>query len=167
MVKQTIIYRVSQMLRWSGSFVCLYFYCVCLISVCCIYSFIFCYCISWRYIAVYINVERPATFRPMRCVCRTWRWRPCLAPSPGLPVGRTPPSLARPTGCRAAAPWSGCSGRHSEQRSSTPVKGKGSPYSITKRRVPQLIPVLGSQPASDVNHKPHGRLPLLSVRSLQ
>jgi len=28
-------------------------------------------------------------------------------------------------------------------------KSKGSPYSITKRRVPELIPVLGSQPAGD------------------
>ena len=28
---------------------------------------------------------------------------------------------------------------------------KGSPYSITERRVPELIPVLGSQPAGDVN----------------
>jgi len=36
----------------------------------------------------------------------------------------------------------------------------GSPYSITERRVPALIPVLGSQPAGDVNHKPGGRLPL-------
>jgi len=27
---------------------------------------------------------------------------------------------------------------------------KGSPYSITERRVPELIPVLGSQPAGDV-----------------
>jgi len=34
--------------------------------------------------------------------------------------------------------------------------------SITKRRVPELIPVLGSQPAGDVSHKPGGRLPLLS-----
>jgi len=33
-------------------------------------------------------------------------------------------------------------------------KGKGSPYSITERRVPELIPVLGSQPAGDVSHKP-------------
>ena len=41
---------------------------------------------------------------------------------------------------------------------------KGSPYSITKRRVPELIPVLGSQPAGDVNHKPGGRLLLLSAR---
>ena len=29
---------------------------------------------------------------------------------------------------------------------------KGSPYSITERRVPELIPVLGSQPAGDVSH---------------
>jgi len=41
---------------------------------------------------------------------------------------------------------------------------KGSPYSTTERRVPELIPVLGSQPAGDVNHKPDGRLPLLSAR---
>jgi len=44
------------------------------------------------------------------------------------------------------------------------TKGKGSPYSTAKRRVPKLIPVLGSQPAGDVNHKPGGRLPLLSAR---
>ena len=31
-----------------------------------------------------------------------------------------------------------------------------SPYSITERRVPELIPVLGSQPAGDVSHKPGG-----------
>jgi len=43
-------------------------------------------------------------------------------------------------------------------------KGKGSPYSVTERRVPELIPVLGSQPAGDVSHKPGGRLPLLSAR---
>ena len=40
---------------------------------------------------------------------------------------------------------------------------KGSPYSIAERRVPELIPVLGSQPAGDVSHKPGGRLPLLSL----
>jgi len=40
-------------------------------------------------------------------------------------------------------------------------KGKGSPHSIARRRVPELIPVLGSQPLGDVNHKPDGRLPLL------
>ena len=43
-------------------------------------------------------------------------------------------------------------------------KGKGNPYSITDRRVPELIPVLDSQPAGDVSHKPGGRLPLLSAR---
>jgi len=41
---------------------------------------------------------------------------------------------------------------------------KGSPYSITERRVLELIAVLGSQPAGDVCHKPGGRLPLLSAR---
>ena len=41
---------------------------------------------------------------------------------------------------------------------------KGSPNSITERRVPELIPVLGSQPADDVSHKPGGRLPLPSSR---
>ena len=36
---------------------------------------------------------------------------------------------------------------------------------ITERRVPELIPVLGSQPAGHVTHKPGGRLPLLSASS--
>ena len=43
-------------------------------------------------------------------------------------------------------------------------KGKGSPYLITECRVQGLIPVLGSQPAGGVSHKPGGRLPLLSAR---
>jgi len=43
-------------------------------------------------------------------------------------------------------------------------KGKASPYSITERSVPELISVLGSQPAGDVSHIPGGRLPLLSAR---
>ena len=30
------------------------------------------------------------------------------------------------------------------------VKGKGSSYSITERRAPELMPVLGSQPTGDV-----------------
>ena len=46
----------------------------------------------------------------------------------------------------------------------TKKEGKGSPYSITERRVPELNPVLGSQPAGEVSHKPGGRLPLLSGR---
>jgi len=39
-------------------------------------------------------------------------------------------------------------------RNSQGLKGKGSPYLIAGRRVPELIPVLDSQPAGDVNHKP-------------
>jgi len=35
---------------------------------------------------------------------------------------------------------------------------------FTDHRVPELIPVLSSQPAGDVIHKPGGRLPLLSTR---
>jgi len=35
---------------------------------------------------------------------------------------------------------------------------------ITERRVLELIPVLGSQPAGDVSHTPGCRLPLLSAR---
>ena len=56
----------------------------------------------------------------------------------------------------------------SKTRIRGPVKGKGkakgSPYSTAERRVPELIPVLGSQPAGDMSHKPGGRLPLLSAR---
>jgi len=44
------------------------------------------------------------------------------------------------------------------------LKGKDSPYSIAERRVPELTPVLGSQPASDMSHKSGGRLPLLYAR---
>ena len=46
----------------------------------------------------------------------------------------------------------------------TSKKGKGSPSSITESRVPELIPVLGSQLAGEVTLKPGGRLPLLSAR---
>ena len=35
---------------------------------------------------------------------------------------------------------------------------------LVERRFPELIPVLGSQPAGDVSHKPGGRLQLLSAR---
>ena len=44
------------------------------------------------------------------------------------------------------------------------LKRKGSSCSIAERRIPELIPVLGSQPASYVSHKSGGRLPLLSAR---
>jgi len=55
-------------------------------------------------------------------------------------------------------------GHDCEPRRSNCKKGKGSPYSITEHRVLEPIPVLGSQPAGDVSHKPGGRLPLLSTR---
>jgi len=45
-------------------------------------------------------------------------------------------------------------GRLRRRPAITSKKGKRSRYSITKRRVPELIPVLRSQPASDMNHKP-------------
>ena len=35
---------------------------------------------------------------------------------------------------------------------------------MVERKVPELIHVLGSQPADDVSHKPGDRLPLLSAR---
>ena len=47
---------------------------------------------------------------------------------------------------------------------STVKKGIGSPYSIAARRVQELIPVLGSQPAGDVSHEHDGRLSVLSAR---
>ena len=52
----------------------------------------------------------------------------------------------------------------SEYNCNLGLKGKSSPYSITKHRVPELIAVLGSQPAGDASHKPGSRLPLLSAR---
>jgi len=52
------------------------------------------------------------------------------------------------------------------QRTRKKVKGKGSPHSITERRVPGLIPVLGRQPAGDMSHKPGTRLPLVSARTV-
>jgi len=49
-------------------------------------------------------------------------------------------------------------------RSTGRPKRTWSPYSITERRVPELIPILGSQPAGDVSHKAGSRLSLLSAR---
>ena len=40
----------------------------------------------------------------------------------------------------------------------------GKKVKVAKRRVPELILVLGSHPTGDVSHKPSGRLPLLSTR---
>ena len=75
-------------------------------------------------------------------------------------------SLATGNRCR----WRTCTALPASVRfpaccARTKGKGKGSTYSITERRVPELIPILGSQPAGDVSHKPSGRLPLVSARS--
>ena len=54
---------------------------------------------------------------------------------------------------------------HSNSRQLLCVKKvKVARISIAERRVPQLILVLGSQPAGDVSHEPGGGLPLLSTR---
>ena len=71
---------------------------------------------------------------------------------------RTPTQPTRSTQYSAALSGTG------QQFIQSCNKGKGSQYSITERRVQELIPVLGSQPAGDVSHKPSGRLPLLSAR---
>ena len=62
------------------------------------------------------------------------------------------------------ASWASRRDSFSAHTHTAKCEGKGSPYSITERRGPELIPVLGSQPAGDVSHKPGGRLPLLSAR---
>ena len=57
--------------------------------------------------------------------------------------------------------------RNANTQYTTLLTVKGSPSSITECRIPEVsevIPVLGSQPAGDVSHKPGGRLPLLSAR---
>ena len=44
------------------------------------------------------------------------------------------------------------------------VYAAGKVTTLPSLGVTELIPVLGSQPAGDVSHKPGGRLPLLSAR---
>jgi len=65
--------------------------------------------------------------------------------------GAMPPNLIGPN-------------KFQERSSGIFKKDKGSPYSIIERMVPELIPVLGSQPAGDMSHKPGGRLSLISAR---
>ena len=75
-------------------------------------------------------------------------------------------SIGLQTGNGRRFPWGNggnCPRRKTPHRAPR-KKGKGSPYSITERRVLELIPVLGSQPACDVSHKPGGRLSLLFAR---
>jgi len=79
-----------------------------------------------------------------------------------LPLGNPGPDLTR----GSLGPPESTSKRRLDRliRDQQIKKGKGSPYSITEGTVPELIPVLCSQPAGDVSHKPGGRLPLLSAR---
>jgi len=56
----------------------------------------------------------------------------------------------RPSDCKSDAP-----SRHASK--------EVNPFSNTERRVLELVPVLGSQPAGGVSHKPGDRLPLLSA----
>jgi len=77
--------------------------------------------------------------------------RAAAAPPPGVELAMIV-EVRRPIALRHRATHHYCKG-----------KGKSSPYSIAERRVPELIPVLGSQPAGDVSHKPGGRLPGLQL----
>jgi len=80
-----------------------------------------------------------------------------------LMLGSAPAAVDRhlsPAGPTAANPPQNATDRHTPYRYII----KGSPYSITERRVLELIPVLGSHRAGGVSHKPGGRLPLLSAR---
>ena len=77
--------------------------------------------------------------------------RAVAAPPPGVELAMIV-EVRRPIALRHRTKHHYCKG-----------KGKSSPYSIAERRVPELIPVLGSQPAGDVSHKPGGRLPGLQL----
>ena len=72
------------------------------------------------------------------------------------------PQLRPKPGCRTINPRAARSTKY--RTIYHKIKGKRSLYSTAERMVPELIPVLGSQPAGDVSHKPDGRLPLLSAR---
>jgi len=75
----------------------------------------------------------------------------------------TPPLSFLQAGCPSCRPTNSVNALKALQACNKQHK-KGSPYSITECRAPELIPVLGSQPAGDASHKPGGRLPLLSAR---
>jgi len=60
--------------------------------------------------------------------------------------------------------WTICKQSAPRSREITTLTPHHSPVLDYRARGPELIPVLGSQPAGDVSHKPGGRLPLLSAR---
>ena len=113
-----------------------------------------------------------SAFRQLSSTCRTAFPAQHLRPSGGSQLlALRPGTLSRIlSGIKRAAQTVLKRGRSRDTSASSALgilndykKGKSSPYSITERRVPELIPVLGSQPAGDVSHKPGGRLPLLSA----
>jgi len=127
MVKQTIIIsRLCQTLCWFVSFVsrCI-FYCVCLISVCCINSFIFCYHVRRWNKAVY-EVSQLVTGQAQLPVAVCPRWPALRSParalllvicsnhSPKMPrfwsrdMGQTDRRMDRPiTASTIASLWAG------------------------------------------------------------
>ena len=114
-----------------------------------------------------VPAAAPSSSRPSSREQTRWCWGPAQC----CTCGR---AWSAPGSCRSDQPR--CRTIRPMSLPSTPThpatnishqiskKGKGSPYSITERRVPELIPVLGSQPASDVSHEPDSRLSLLSAR---
>ena len=95
----------------------------------------------------------------------------CLdAPSPSFvqpPPSPPPPQPSSLASSSSTAPAAAAAAESSVQKLPLKVtrktsKVKVSRYSITERRVPEPTPLLGSQPAGGVSHKPGGRLPLLS-----
>ena len=94
---------------------------------------------------------------------RAWRWRCCWRPS------RQPSASAQRSWEKCTSRTDSCRLQSTCRRAQRPsaqtiLHTAYSSYSITERRVPEPISVLGSQPAGDVSHKPGGRLPLLSAR---
>jgi len=112
------------------------------------------------------------------CVCGDRRTRVCEQLAQGCCMNLVRPGVepatfyvaskhpnrytTRPHGCQSKKTWGPVQNKC--WAAVSPKYKKGSPYSIAERRVPELIPVLGSQPVGDVSHKPGGRLPLLSVK---
>jgi len=85
----------------------------------------------------YVRLDRTRVIDQLPCFIEWW---PSAGARPAK-VGRLPPEHLPPDGPKPD-PSRGQTAHHGMQ----PIKSvtKGSPYSITERRVPELIPVLGS-----------------------
>ena len=112
-------------------------------------SYTFSSCYSWC-ISVFIISSSAPNWRISNCLRR----RPVRCTAPGRSA-----HLYCYLGCDDSS-YTSCEGRRPPcDTIRYDTIGKGSPYSTAERRVPELSPVLGSQPAGDVSHKPGGRLP--------